>query len=81
MGGGRLDQAISINRLAYLGRDRFAVTNQNRRPERRIFIEIVLGLDQTVECLRVDTVEDLGSIDTDEDSLSATLHDDLGVRR
>jgi len=58
-----------------------AVTKEDRRPERGILVEIVVGRGQTVKCLWIDTVEHLRSINADENYLFSPLHRDLGVRR
>ena len=62
-------------------REMFAVTHEDRRPECRVVVEVMVGLGQAVECLRVDAVEHLRTIDRDDHDLSAPLHRDLGVGR
>jgi hypothetical protein len=57
------------------------MTNEDRRPQRGIVIEIVKGLGQTVKCIRVDPVEHLWTIDANEDYRSPPLHHDLDIRR
>jgi hypothetical protein len=55
------------------------VTKQNRGAQRGITVILVIGFGQFFVGLRVNAILNVGTVDSDENNLSAALDSDLGM--
>ena len=55
----------------------FAVTEEHGCAQTRVVVEVAVRLGQAEEGVRIEAVEDLGSVDSDQDDLVAALDGDL----